>query len=342
MRCAFIYRTDVAPHLSSFSFWADFCSFSASSLPSRRTLAARGCLSIPSTTVCGQGSASMTTSAPSAAHGPTVSAAASHNGQRTRPSTGGVASNSRKLSSSSVPTIGPARPGTAPAHSLSLTKTKSLSQLHAQHNPGPPREGTSDTPELSPDDEVKRRYVRLLKLTVHELPRHPDLRTLQTGRENPTAEELVGEILDEAIQFLNDYNTKSEQQGFKASRPFRGKVASTRRLMSPELLGRTIPSSVRAPEDTRKRDLEDLELETEAWFGRSSVHPNRRMPAEPSANWVDFQYALFHDRNRREREYTPDVKDAHMICEWDEYLAGFGRDAKLSRMDYPSPPHAVR
>ena len=56
----------------------------------------------------------------------------------------------------------------------------------------------------------------------------------------------------------------------------------------------------------------------ESWFARESLHENKA--EEGTATWEEFDHGLRVDHSQHEKEYTPDVQDAHEIMNWDEEL----------------------
>lgn len=61
----------------------------------------------------------------------------------------------------------------------------------------------------------------------------------------------------------------------------------------------------------------------EFWCARSSIHENAANPG--TASWQEFDRGLREDHSQHEKDYTPDVVDAHMVLDWRNELQSFGR-----------------
>lgn len=53
----------------------------------------------------------------------------------------------------------------------------------------------------------------------------------------------------------------------------------------------------------------------ETWFARTSIHENKSTTG--TASWPEFEYGLMDDHSQHEKEYTPDVYDAHRVLSYD-------------------------
>lgn len=137
--------------------------------------------------------------------------------------------------------------------------------------------------------------VRLQPLKAHELPSHPDLP--RTNAPQATGSELqtfVTSILDDAEKFLTE--TLENRSVFKT-------IANDKRS-----------SPATAPIEIRSAVLHK-EVE-ENWFARISVHENAVKAG--TASWEEFDGGLRTNHSQHEKEYTPDVQDAHQVLSWSD------------------------
>ncbi|KAF2768792.1 hypothetical protein EJ03DRAFT_111498 [Teratosphaeria nubilosa] len=136
--------------------------------------------------------------------------------------------------------------------------------------------------------------ISMRALQPKHLPSHPSLATQQASTPSlPTLDAFLTSALTEAETFATTYLPAHFQpKGTKTSPPAHAPV---------EVLAhdRTPPGSSNA----------------EAWFARTSVHENAAK--EGTASWEEFDAALRVNHSQHEKDYTPDVQEAHQALEWD-------------------------
>ncbi|KAK5111022.1 hypothetical protein LTR62_005397 [Meristemomyces frigidus] len=156
------------------------------------------------------------------------------------------------------------------------------------------------------------KYVRMRALQPTELPAHPDLAEQQKAGTPPNIQEFVLAVLEEAEGFMSRYMT----QTFKIKDRSKKSPPSTApvELLSHEISASDIPKEARTSEGDNS---------PEAWFARTSVHEN--VAKDGTASWEEFDQGLRANHSQHEMEYTPDVKDAHRILDWNNELGAVGR-----------------
>ncbi len=152
-------------------------------------------------------------------------------------------------------------------------------------------------------------HIRLHPLKPSQLPSHPKLTTQQAGS-SLTIESFAACTLAEGTAFMTAYL----QANFTIKSTDKKSPPATAPV---ELSAKDIPSSA-LPKDSGPSDGA-----TESWFARKSLHENK--PAQGTATWEEFDYALRVDHSQHEKDYTPDVLDAHEVLNWDSELEAVGR-----------------
>nr|POE98813.1 hypothetical protein CFP56_79357 [Quercus suber] len=148
-----------------------------------------------------------------------------------------------------------------------------------------------------------RNLVRMRALPPAELPAHPSLSSLQPAPPDLTT--FLQTALSEAATFMTNYlplNFKVKS-GAKPSPPSTATV---------ELLAHEVPVS-ELPAGTQN---------PETWFARTSVHDNAAQTG--TASWSEFDNGLRLKHSLNERDYTPDVYEAHCALDWAGELAKVG------------------
>lgn len=179
--------------------------------------------------------------------------------------------------------------------------------------------------------------IRLRALPVSQLPAHPDLASHQSHASD--IQSFVKDALQEAHTFMvsympTEFTTKSSN---KRSEPAKAPVA----LLAHEIRASDLP-----------REIGDAVQEsngpggtTENWFARVSLHDNKA--EQGTASWEEFDGTLRVDHSQHEKDYTPDVLDAHEVLDFSQDLQACGRqvgdgwedvDAKVMEMRHHIPP----
>lgn len=147
--------------------------------------------------------------------------------------------------------------------------------------------------------------IRMRALKPKEMPSHPHLAAQQTA-DSPPLEAFISEILDEGHDFMTKYlpATFKVKDANKQSPPSKAPVE----LLSYEISAHDLPEEGRTMG------------QPETWFARTSIHENAAKPG--TASWEEFDHGLRVDHSQHEKEYTPDVLDAHNVLDWSSELAG--------------------
>ena len=147
------------------------------------------------------------------------------------------------------------------------------------------------------------RLVRMRALKIEELPAHPDLASQQSSA--PDLQSFVSEALAEAETFVTHYwrNKFQVKDANKQSPPSTAPV----KLFSHDVKGPYLP-----------KEVEDGGAGVEHWFARESIHQNEAK--DGTASWQEFDHGLRVDHSQHEKDYTPDVFDAHEVMNWDTQL----------------------
>lgn len=148
----------------------------------------------------------------------------------------------------------------------------------------------------------KERQVRLRSLQPDELPQHP----LLPGSTKPIGS-FVSSILEEGHEYSD--LPKFEASKTKHSPPAKAPVEVSWK----EERASDIPID--------RRD----QYPQEWWFARKSIHQNAAEPG--TASWQEFDGGLRVNHSQNEKEYTPDLMDAHEVITYREQLQEIGQQA---------------
>lgn len=146
-------------------------------------------------------------------------------------------------------------------------------------------------------------------LKPSELPRHRSLVSLQTANTPPRVADFAETVLEEAELFLNVYlrSMFKEKAEKKPSPPSEAQVT----LYTHEISAHDLPEEGRTMG------------QSETWFARRSCH--RDAAEAGTASWQEFDDALRENHSQHEKDYTPDVVDAHEVLDWDDELESIQR-----------------
>ncbi|KAF2090839.1 hypothetical protein K490DRAFT_53776 [Saccharata proteae CBS 121410] len=145
-------------------------------------------------------------------------------------------------------------------------------------------------------------HLRLRTLHTADLPPHPAIApTSGTPVELFT---FLKEVLDEAVTFADETIPATFKEGAdKSAPPASAKV----KLLSRDIKASELPESVKAKGGRN-----------EPWFARRSVHKSDR--ADGTVDSAELYFALKTDHSEHEFDYTPDVFDAHKVCDWNDLI----------------------
>ena len=150
--------------------------------------------------------------------------------------------------------------------------------------------------------------IRMRALKIDELPVHPELSSQQSSA--PDLNSFVSAALKEANTFVTKYWSSkfSVKDTNKQSPPSTASV----KLFTHE---------IKATDLTK--ELQGAGCGDETWFARTSVHDNEAKSG--TASWQEFDNGLRVDHSQHEKDYTPDVYDAHKALDWSTELEARGR-----------------
>ncbi|RMY68865.1 hypothetical protein D0863_06830 [Hortaea werneckii] len=151
------------------------------------------------------------------------------------------------------------------------------------------------------------KLVRMRALKPSEIPIHPELGPQQVTAHCPELVAFLAEALNESESFMAAFipsSFKIKGRG-RPSPPSHAKVD----LLEREINGGevncvhpTVPASRVA----------------ETWFVRRSIHENAAK--EGTASWQEFDEGLRQNHSQHEMEYTPGVRDAHLVLSYDDMI----------------------
>jgi hypothetical protein len=141
----------------------------------------------------------------------------------------------------------------------------------------------------------------MLAVKPSELPQHPDLAPAQGEGTLPDTQAFVKDVLEEGHRFI------------------------TEDLQNPSVF-KTVSKDKRSPPSTAPLEVRAAEIHqasvTENWFARISIHEDSS--DKGTATWEEFDNGLRVDHSEHEKDYTPDLVDAHQVLSWREQLATAG------------------
>ncbi|MCJ1247446.1 hypothetical protein MMC30_004660 [Trapelia coarctata] len=190
--------------------------------------------------------------------------------------------------------------------------------------------------------------VRLVPLTLHELPDHaafanlpppanpsirkhnaegssssdsskPSQKSDHSTSNRPRFQDFISAILLEADHFVETTlpRTFISTSTTKTSKPALAKVELLKRMIRPKELAEVPWDAGPVPRrSVNKKALEKGKGSGEAWFARRSKHANQS--EEGTADWPEFDEGLRVDHSEKERMYTPNVYDSFRVLDWDE------------------------
>ena len=189
--------------------------------------------------------------------------------------------------------------------------------------------------------------VRLAPLQLGEVPAHPSLpSTNDTNR--PELLPFLQTLLDDGADFLSSasYNANFKHQSTKAALPSEAKVDVSICSIGEKELEAIVKweggASKRIPaEDHTNGRQEQIHGQKageeeymrpgrskpptsvlsggEHWFARKSIHKDlsSKDAASPgNASWKEFVYGLRDNHSQHEQDFTPNLFDAHHVCDW--------------------------
>lgn len=166
---------------------------------------------------------------------------------------------------------------------------------------------SGDYPGKPPPPPALGPLVRLYDRAVSELPSNP---SVSSGKDSFGQQDIVSfvtDVLKEANDFMTSYlpSTFKVKSKDKSSPPASAPVE----LLSHEIDSKYIPEKVRTT---------GVGAVAETWFARTSIHENAAKSG--TATWAEADAGLRQDHSVHEFEYTPDVKDAHLVTDWVDEL----------------------
>lgn len=146
-------------------------------------------------------------------------------------------------------------------------------------------------------------------LKASELPPHPSLASLQTANPPPPLVDFIATVLEEAEGFMTEYLPSTFK--VKAQNKPAPPSAATVELLAHEISAHDLPEEGRTLG------------QSENWFARTSIHENAAKAG--TASWGEFDGTLRENHSQHEKDYTPDVLDAHEVLDWKHDLESLQR-----------------
>lgn len=156
--------------------------------------------------------------------------------------------------------------------------------------------------------------IRMRPLPVSQLPSHPKLSSHQSNASD--IHTFARDALQEAQTFMTAYmpsrfTTKSTE---KRSEPAKAPIS----LLAHEIKASDLPREI----GDALQDSNGPGGTTENWFARVSLHDNKE--EQGTASWDELDFALRVDHSQHEKDYTPDVMDAHQVLDYSSELSLHG------------------
>lgn len=157
--------------------------------------------------------------------------------------------------------------------------------------------------------------IRMRALPINQIPSHPSLSSHQHSTA-PNISTFTADAINEAQKFMTAYlpskfDVKSSD---KRSEPATAPI---------QLLSHIIKSA------DLPREIGDATEEqngpagaAENWFARISLHENQA--AAGTGSWEEMDASLRQNHSQHEKDYTPDVLEAHEVLNWREELQSVG------------------
>ncbi|KAL9578593.1 MAG: hypothetical protein Q9212_005619 [Teloschistes hypoglaucus] len=203
--------------------------------------------------------------------------------------------------------LAPLRMDEIPAHPQLPPSSRPGSQ-HVTSGPSTPYNSPDNSLDNPPDNPAT---MVPLKTTQDDSESGASARHRFDEYGRPLLEHFVIAVLDEAMTFIDDilphrFKLISE----KTSRP----ADSIVQLLKYEILGQTLGEIPWESYYLPRNPPKDVGETGEAWFARSSEHPDE--PQKGTASFSEFESSLRDNHSEHEAEYTPAVFDARLVLDW--------------------------
>ena len=214
-------------------------------------------------------------------------------------------------------------------------------------------------------------FLRLIPLSLEDLPAHPALPPLassklkpaiqrndgsidtstssdhsdhrntdvdgqmssRAGSGRPPLSDFLTTILNEAVYFIDKTVPDTfRQKSTKSSPPATARVEVLTRSITPAEVHNSLREQ---PTVSRERSIPKTIKSGEAWFARRSRHANHS-GHESSASWAEFDSGLRVNHCDKERSYTPDLFDSYKVLDWDGETRGLQLGNRYDEVDMRS------
>jgi hypothetical protein len=200
--------------------------------------------------------------------------------------------------------------------------------------------------------------VRLAPLQLSEVPAHPAIPASEDSRP-PELLPFLLTLLDDGVEFLSStsFIANFKHQSTKPALPSEAKVdvsvcnvasgelesivrwdggASKHTTAAPSTNGAT-QEQEQGSEETyvrpgRSKPPTRVLSAGEHWFARKSVHKDlsSKDPQAPgNASWKEFVFGLRDYHSKHEQDFTPNLYDAHSVCDWNDEVKTLESQSKL-------------
>lgn len=202
--------------------------------------------------------------------------------------------------------------------------------------------------------------VRLAPLQLGEVPAHPSLSTSEEVNQ-PDLLTFILTLLGDGAHFLSStsFIANFKHHSTKTALPSEAKVdvsicdiaqreleeivnwdgSPPKRIVAQESTngGQGEGQGQKAKEETyfrpgRSKPPPAVLSGGEHWFARKSVHKDlssRNTTHPGNASWNEFVYGLRDNHSKHEEDFTPNLFDAHHVCDWSEQVKAMESQGKI-------------
>lgn len=204
--------------------------------------------------------------------------------------------------------------------------------------------------------------VRLAPLQLGEIPAHASLLSSENDSQ-PDLLPFLLTLLDDGVDFLSptSFIASFKEHSTKAALPSEAKVGVSICDIAQKELEQIVnweggPSKRITADDSnsdgqgqgpmaqektysrprRSKPPASVLSGGEHWFARKSVHRDlsSRDATQPgNASWKEFIFGLRDHHSKHEEDFTPNLFDAHHVCDWNEQVQGLESQGKIVGKD---------
>ena len=201
-------------------------------------------------------------------------------------------------------------------------------------------------------------FIRLAPLQLGEVPIHASLPSSKTTNP-PELLPFLQVLLDDGADFLSSASIVAnfQQSSTKAALPSEAKVdvlvcdiaareleqivkwegGASKRITAEDHTGAAQHHGQKGEKQTylrpgRSKPPSKVLIGGEHWFARKSVHKDissKDTGFPGNASWKEFIYGLRDNHSQHEQDFTPNLFDAHFVCDWNSQIRDLEAQGKL-------------